>query len=200
MQVWLAQVLLTGFLDRYPRLHMAVFESNAEWLTYTLESCDRLFKLYARERGTTGNRLPSEAFAEQCVISFESDELGVFRQWRQYEKIGIWASDAYHHDGADSWSAIRNMTKCGVPEEVQARLLGGTARDMYGIEGKLFVTEEAGPIDRPDWFPQGQELDDWADLVAHPRENADRLAEISAAEGSAIGEGGMRVPAQGASY
>ena len=32
MQVWLAQVLLTGFLDRYPKLKMAVFESNAEWL------------------------------------------------------------------------------------------------------------------------------------------------------------------------
>jgi hypothetical protein len=71
---------------------------------------------------------------------------------------------------------------------------------MYGIEGKLFVTEEAPPIERPDWFPQGPELDEWADLVAHPRENADRLAEMVAAEGSAIGEGGMRVSAQGASY
>ena len=36
MQVWLSQVLLSGLLDRYPRLKMAVFESNAEWLPYTL--------------------------------------------------------------------------------------------------------------------------------------------------------------------
>ena len=28
------------------------------------------------------------------------------------------------------------------------------------------------PIDRPDWFPQGPELDEWAELVAHPRQNA----------------------------
>ena len=75
MQVWLSQVLLGGLLDRYPKLKMAVFESNAEWLPYTLETCDRLFKLYARERGTPGDRLPSEAFHEQCVISFESDEV-----------------------------------------------------------------------------------------------------------------------------
>ena len=51
MQVWLAQVLLSGFLDRYSRLKMAVFESNAEWLPYFLESCDRLWKLY---RGRAG--------------------------------------------------------------------------------------------------------------------------------------------------
>ena len=78
------------------------------------------------------------------MISFESDEIGVFRQWEHFQKIGIWASDAYHHDGADSWSAMRNMTECGVPEEVQADLLGGNARRFYGIEGKLVVTDEAG--------------------------------------------------------
>jgi uncharacterized protein len=192
MQVWLAQVLLTGFLDRYPRLRMAVFESNAEWLTYTLETCDRLYKLYANERPARGDRLPSEAFSEQCVISFESDEVGVFRQWSAFENIGIWASDAYHHDGADSWSAMRNMTDAGVSEEVQAKLLGGNARKFYGIEPKLFVTEEPPPIQRPDWFPQGPELDEWAEMVAHPREHAAALVGVSEAEGSAIAQGGMR--------
>ena len=73
---------------------------------------------------------------------------------------------------------MRNMTKCGVPEEVQAKLLGGNARRFYGIEGKLFVTDEAAPIERPDWFPQGPELDEWADIVAHPRENADKMHEL----------------------
>ena len=153
MQVWLSQVLLSGFLDRYPRLKMAIFESNAEWLPYVLESCDRTFKLYANQRQGTGDRLPSEAFYEQCVISFESDEIAVFRQWKQFDSIGIWASDAYHHDGADSWSAIRNMTANGVPAEVQARLLGENARRFYGIDGKLFVTDEPGPIRAPGVVP-----------------------------------------------
>jgi predicted TIM-barrel fold metal-dependent hydrolase len=189
MQVWLSQVLLTGFLDRHPQLKMAVFESNAEWLTYALDTCDRMFKLYARERGMIGRRLPSETFHEQCVISFESDEIGVFRQWQLYQDVGIWASDAYHHDGADSWSAIRNMNEAGVPESVQADLLGGNARRMYGIEGKLFVTDEPPPIERPDWFPQGPELEEWAELVAHPRENGDKLG--TAAPDSAIAVGGL---------
>ena len=198
MQVWLAQVLITGFLDRYPRLKMAVFESNAEWLAYTLDTCDRYFDLYANERPAHAKRRPSEAFYEQCVVSFESDEVGVFRQWKQYEDIGIWASDAYHHDGADSWSAIRNMDAAGVPTEAQAKLLGENARKIYGIEPKLFVSEEPPPIDRPDWFPQGPELDEWAEMVAHPRQYEAQLAGVNETEGSAIARGGMR--ASGTSY
>ena len=130
------------------------------------------------KRDVAGDRLPSEAFAEQCVISFESDEVGVFEQWGDFENVGIWASDAYHHDGADVWSAMRNMTEAGVPEAVQAKLLGANVCRWYGIEPKMFVTEEAGPIERPDWFPGGPELAEWADIVAHPRENADQLAAM----------------------
>src|SRR2546421_953465 len=69
MQTWLAQVLMNGFLDRYRNLKMAVFESNSQWLPYMLETCDRLFKLYGNERQIKADRLPSEAFYEQCVIS-----------------------------------------------------------------------------------------------------------------------------------
>src|SRR5207302_1675062 len=47
---WLAQVLLSGMLDLYPRLRMAIFESNSTWLPQLLEHWDRLFKLYANER------------------------------------------------------------------------------------------------------------------------------------------------------
>jgi hypothetical protein len=157
---------------------MAVFESNAEWLPYFLESCDRLWKLYRNERGYSGDRLPSEAFKQQSVISFESDETGVFEQWPDFENVGIWASDAYHHDGADVWSAMRNMSGAGVPEAVQHKLLGANAAGWYGIEPKLFVKDEAPPIERPDWFPQGPELEEWADLVAHPRENVEKLKEM----------------------
>ncbi len=178
MQVWLGQVLMAGFLDRYSQLKMLVFESNSQWLPYLLDNCDRLFKLYARERAVSAKRLPSEAFHEQCAISFESDEIQTFRQWRQFEDIGIWASDAYHHDGADSWSAIREMNQLGVPEQVQAKLMGGTARRFYGIEGKTFINEEAPPIDRPDWFPQGPEFEEWSRLVVNPRKNAAKLAEL----------------------
>src|SRR5581483_5549086 len=61
---WLAQVLLSGMLDLYPRLRMAIFESNAGWLPQLLPHWDRLFTLYANERPLKSERLPSRAFAE----------------------------------------------------------------------------------------------------------------------------------------
>ena len=115
MQDWLAQILLSGFLDRYPKLKLAVFESNSQWLPYLLATCDRLFELYANERAVPATRRPSEAFYEQCVISFESDEEPTLAQWDQFTDIGIWASDCYHHDGADAWSALRVLDRVGAP-------------------------------------------------------------------------------------
>jgi predicted TIM-barrel fold metal-dependent hydrolase len=168
---WLAQILLSGFLEMYPRLKMAIFESNATWLPEMLEHCDRLFKLYANERLIKADRLPSEAFAAQCYIAFESDEDPVFQQWDRFEDVGIWSSDAYHHDGADSWSAMRRMEKAGVPKAVQEKMLGANARRMYGIEPHLFVTEEGAEVPRPDWFPKAEDVERWAAVEADPRAN-----------------------------
>jgi len=70
------------------------------------------------------------------------------------------------------------MTECGVPDEVQQALLGTNARDFYGIEAKLVVTDEPDALARPEWFPQGPELDEWAEIVAHPREHAAEMAAM----------------------
>src|SRR5438093_3945191 len=56
-----------------------------------------------------------------------------------------------------------------MPEAVQAKLLGANARRMYGIEGTLCVTEEPPPLERPAWFPGGEELERWAEIEADPR-------------------------------
>jgi predicted TIM-barrel fold metal-dependent hydrolase len=169
---WTAQVLLSGFLDRYPKLKMAIYESNSTWFPEIMERCDKLFKLYANERMQPAQRLPSEAFYQQGIIAFESDEVPVFRQWDKFENIGIWSSDAYHHDGADSWSAMREMEDVEVPHDVQAKLLGGNARRFYGVEGKMFVTEEPTSIPRPAWFPkEDEEFSKWWDREVYPRKH-----------------------------
>ncbi len=182
-QAWLAQVLLSGLLDRYPKLRMAIYESNSQWIPSFLAQCDRLVKLYANERNQLIQleRLPSEAFFDQCVISFESDEKPTLRQWELFQNNAIWASDMYHHDGADAWSAIRLMDEVGVPVDAQANLMGANACRFYGVEPKTFVEEETGLREpRPDWFPQGPEFERWAALVAEPRRNREELRALGA--------------------
>lgn len=196
-QAWLVQVLLSGFLDRFPRLRMAILESNSSWLRSVLAHCDRLFRLYANERRHRGSRLPSEAFFEQCTIAFESDETPTFRQWDFYEDVTIWSSDAYHTDGADVWSAMREMDDAGVPAEAQAKMLGGNARRLYRIDPRTYVRDEPPPIVRPSWFPQGEELATFVKLSRDPRRTMPELAAFLA-NGQGTSPDATRAPAAGA--
>ena len=180
--VWLAQVLLSGFLDRYPRMRMAILESNATWLPGVLERLDRYFHLYANERTARARRAPSEAYYDQCFISFEGDEKLVFRQWDRFENTGVWASDTYHHDGADAWSTLRHMQEAEVPEAVQARLMGANALRMYNIQPKVFVQEELPLPERPQWFPSRPEIEEFARAQADPRNFAKVQAQAAAAQ------------------
>ena len=178
---WLTMVLMSGFLDRYPKLRMAILESNATWLIGVLERLDRHFVLYANERRTPAKRQPSEAFFDQCVISFESDEAEVFRQWDAYRNVGVWASDVYHHDGADVWTAMAAMDEAEVPEETQAALLGGNARRVYGIEPKTFVDEQLPLPERPEWFPSRQKIEAFAKSQTDPGKSSELQAKAAAA-------------------
>ena len=152
---WLAPVLLSGFLDRYPRLKMAIFESNAAWLPELLEHCDLLVKLYANERKTPLRRMPSEAFYDQCMISFEADEELVFRTYKKFRRhrgvgIGRVSSRRRRRVGGDAAHGPRR--KCRRAR--RPRCWEANARRFYGIEAQMFVTEEAAPIKRPEWFPK----------------------------------------------
>ena len=70
------------------------------------------------------------------------------------------------------------MTECGVPEDVQADLIGGNARRLLRHRGEA-VRHRRGRARStgPTGSPQGPELDEWADIVAHPRENPEKIAE-----------------------
>ncbi len=153
---WVAGVLLSGFLERYPALKMAVFESNATWLPMLLESCDRAYRLYGNQRLGTLEALPSETFHRRCLIAFESDEEPIYRRSGYYRDLGIWSSDTYHHDGADAWDAIERMNKHEVPEETQALLMGGNARRFYGLEDTARVYTTGAPSRSPlaPWFQE----------------------------------------------
>ena len=153
---WTTIILMSGWLEKFPRLKPAILESNATWLPMVLEKCETFLKLHQHVRDMADPPVkigdPREIFYRQCYIAFESDEDIVFRTWDLYENIALWSSDMPHHDAADVWEAIDNMNKRGVPEEVQAKMLGDNARRLYGIESYLCVTEapeEYSPVTLP---------------------------------------------------
>jgi len=137
---WTTIVLMTGWLEKFPRMKAAILESNASWLPMVLEKAETYLQVHAYHRPVKIGD-PEETFYRQCYIAFEGDEDAVYRMWDLYENVGIWSSDFPHHDGADAWEAMERMNKWGVPANVQAKLMGENARRMYGIEPVLKVTE-----------------------------------------------------------
>ncbi|HZS83539.1 MAG TPA: amidohydrolase family protein [Stellaceae bacterium] len=138
---WVTTVVMTGWLEKFPRLKAAVLESNASWLPLVLARSANFTDLFAFQRGNRAIRDPREAFQERCFIGFESDETLVYRLWDLFEDIAIWSSDYPHHDAEDAWDGLAHMAECGVPAAVQRKLLGENARRLYGIEPLMRVGE-----------------------------------------------------------
>ena len=153
-------VLMSGFFERFPKLHAAVFEASSTWLSFVLDECDKAYKLYRNDRKLAPlKRLPRETFFAHCVTGFEGDEAPPSRFPEFYEDILAWSSDVYHHDGDDAWRAIETMRKGELPEPYQAKFLGGNARKMYRIDPpKSFIGDRVTEIHRPDWWPTDQEV------------------------------------------
>lgn len=158
---WVAIALLSGVFERHPRIRCAVFESNGpSWLPIVLAECDKIFKLYKKERKIKLNRLPSESFYQHCNVGFEGDEDIVYTMPDLFEDIGVWASDVYHHDGSDAWAAMERMGKVELPVSIQRKLMGENARRMYNIPPKLVVRERVTELERPDWWPTDKEIEE----------------------------------------
>lgn len=158
--LWVTMVLMSGFFERFPKLHAAVFEASSTWLSFVLDECDKAYKLYRNDRRLAPlKRLPRETFFAHCVTGFEGDEAPPARFPEFYEDILAWSSDVYHHDGDDAWRAIETMRKSELPEPYQAKFLGGNARKMYRIDPpKSFIGDRVTEIHRPDWWPTDQEV------------------------------------------
>ena len=158
--LWVVMVLMSGFFEQYPKLRAAVFEASSTWLSFLLDECDKMYKLYRNERELPPlKRLPSETFFSHCVTGFEGDEAPPSRLPDFYGDILAWSSDVYHHDGDDAWRALETMRACDLPESCQNKFLGDNARKLYNIEApKAFIRERVTEIERPDWWPSETEI------------------------------------------
>ncbi|HMF49318.1 MAG TPA: amidohydrolase family protein, partial [Candidatus Saccharimonadales bacterium] len=136
---WTGVALMTGWLEKFPRLKVAILESNSSWLPLVLEKAETYLDLYKHLGEQIGD--PHDVFYQHCFIAFESDEMITLRLWDLYENIALWSSDMPHLDASDVWEAIDNMNKWKVPQNVQEKMLGGNARRLYGIEPQLVVAK-----------------------------------------------------------
>jgi predicted TIM-barrel fold metal-dependent hydrolase len=133
-------LILSGVLERFPRLKIVSAENNCGWLPYYLQRMDRTFSRFGPSGTVTPwptklTLKPSEYFQRQMYCTFIDDAFGVAsRHWIGVDNI-MWSSD-YPHT-ASTWPRSRAVIERDfkdVSEDEKWKILRGNAAKLYGFE------------------------------------------------------------------
>jgi predicted TIM-barrel fold metal-dependent hydrolase len=133
-------LILSGVLERFPRLKIVSAENNCGWLPYYLQRMDRGFRRFGPSGTLTPwptklTLKPSEYFQRQMYCTFIDDPFGVAtRHWSGVDNL-MWSSD-YPHT-ASTWPHSRDIIDRDfkdVSEEEKWKIVRGNASKLYGFD------------------------------------------------------------------
>jgi len=135
-----ATFILSGILERFPRLKIISAELNCGWLAYFLHRMDRAFdsrgvRLQGSPFPTKLTMKPSEYFRRQLFATFIDDPYGLAHR----DEIGVdnllWSSDFPH--SATFWPHSREKIAedfQGIGEEDKRKILSENVAKLYGFK------------------------------------------------------------------
>ena len=133
----MCDMIFSGVFERYPRLMVAIVEFELSWAPHLLTTMEYTYRERVEEaiyRFKDGMR-PSDFFHRNIVLSFQEDGIGI----RLRDLIGVdnmmWGSDYPHSESTFPQSRkILSEILAGVPEEEQAKIVGGNTARVYGFD------------------------------------------------------------------
>jgi predicted TIM-barrel fold metal-dependent hydrolase len=135
-----ATLILSGVLEKYPRLKVISAELNCGWLPYFLRRLDERFyfrgtRLHGNPFGIPLTMKPSDYFRRQLYATFIDDPFGIAHR----EEIGVdnllWSSDFPH--SATFWPHSREKIAQdfqSVGEQDKRKILSENAAKLYGFD------------------------------------------------------------------
>jgi len=140
-----ADLILSGVLERHPRLRIGTVEHELSWIPFFLDQLDYGYtSRQARgpewRRFADASALPSDFFHRQGFASFQEDGVGV----RFRDLIGVdllmWGSDYPHTESTFPRSRqIVSEIFAGVPAGDLERIVAGNAASLYHFEVPVAV-------------------------------------------------------------
>jgi predicted TIM-barrel fold metal-dependent hydrolase len=127
--------IFTGILERFPKLRLAILESNAGWLPFWLGRMDThshgRYSVMGKPQSLT--MLPSEYFLRQCTVACDSDESGLpYAVAHLNGENIVWNTDYPHLDGIEPAKALPEFDAQPIPEEAKRKILWDNAVKLYG--------------------------------------------------------------------
>lgn len=134
----LADLILTGVLERHPTLRVGSVEHELGWVPFFLDRLDYTYTQRAHRPGWhrfAGDALPSDYFRGQVFVSFQEDALGI----RDRALIGIdglmFGSDYPHTESTfPRTAAVLAETLAGVPADDVERIVARNCAELYGFD------------------------------------------------------------------
>jgi predicted TIM-barrel fold metal-dependent hydrolase len=131
----LMELVLSGVLDRHPRLRLVVVENEAAWLPFFIDQLDYYYHRFSAHGPIALARPPSESFAEQlCVTFFRDPNVRAVA-----ERLGpanlMWSSDYPH--GNSTWPRSRQVVADrldGLPKAAVDDITWGNVSRLYGLD------------------------------------------------------------------
>ena len=130
----IASWIVTGILERFPKLKIIFVEAGLGWLPFYLERLDRMYVKHGWKDMEMLKEEPSFYWHRQMGATFEEDEFGIANR----HKLGVdnlmWATDYPHPDSTwpESQQVIETHFK-DVPIEEARQIIGGNAARFYGL-------------------------------------------------------------------
>ena len=126
----MAEMILSGALQRHPRLKIVLAEFEVGWIPFYLEDLDRKF---GRGRNIGLDLLPSEYFSRQVYSTFMQDGVGSYLLQRWGADNFVYANDYPHAGGIWPYTDDTiELTMSDLPSETRRKVLGETLAKVYG--------------------------------------------------------------------
>ena len=134
----LADIILAGVFERYPKLQIGSVEHELGWAPHFLDRLDSTYTLdpemYAGGRRFKDGVVPSDFFHSNVFLGFQEDARGI----RERHVIGVdqlqWGSDYPHVEGTfprSQETLEKVLADC--TEEERAKMVCGNAARIYNL-------------------------------------------------------------------
>jgi predicted TIM-barrel fold metal-dependent hydrolase len=135
-QQFIGNMILSGNLDRHPKLRLVCAEFDIGWVANMVQQVDYWFgraSTFDADRNLN-RRPPSEYFKDNIFFTYQDDRAGVLTTPVYGEDNFLWASDYPH--GVTTWPYSKDAVDrncAGIEPKIKRKLGRDNAAKLYGL-------------------------------------------------------------------
>lgn len=135
IQITLADMVYGGVFERHPKLKIVSAENDVSWLPHFMYRLDHGYERLRHFENVQLSMMPSEYVKRQVWATFQFEDVWIDTHKRYDMGKIMWSSDYPHTDSP--WPRSKEYIAehfAPAPEDVIAKVVGGNAAELYGIQ------------------------------------------------------------------